>query len=161
MKKTALSIILLLTISVLSTGCGEQSEEDHESHPMEHEEENPTIVHLDRHKVFHAGIRVEPVKKKSLPVPLMLPGKIEFNERKFAAVTARLGGRVEKLHHFVNDRVNENDVLLEVFSQEHQALQFDLLQARARTTTPGQGPNPDSAEALSIYASVRKKLTIA
>ncbi|MEK9137194.1 MAG: hypothetical protein AAB393_08730, partial [Bacteroidota bacterium] len=83
---------------LLIAGCGkERTDEAVEHHPdFVKRATEEIIVRLDKHKVFHAGIKVEPVAKRSVSIPLTLPGKVSFNERRLAHVTARVGGRVEK-----------------------------------------------------------------
>jgi Cu(I)/Ag(I) efflux system membrane fusion protein len=140
------------------SGCGNKAEQRPEipDHGHEGNELEASIVRLDKHKVFHAGIRVEEVQKKSAAIPLSLPGKVMFNERRRADITARVDGRVERLHVYVNDRIEAGDVLAELYSQEYLALQAELIQASRRWKKPWQGA--DSATARSIYESARRKI---
>jgi RND family efflux transporter MFP subunit len=109
--------------------------------------------------MFHTGIRVEAVEKKSLAIPLSLPGRVSFNERRQAMVTARVAGRVETLNVFTNDEVKTGQVLLELYSQEYLVMQNELLQAADRLKRgPGNG---DTTIARALYESARRKLEVA
>lgn len=141
-------------------GCGSKDTPEPEDHHTEHEAGEQTIVHLDRHKMFHAGIKVEPVEKKSLAVPLSLPGKVSFNERRQALVTARIAGRIEKLNVFTNDEVKRDQVLLEVHSQEFLAVQNELIQSVQRLKRVRESNSEESALSRSLYESARRKLEV-
>lgn len=166
MKLTRIGLFTFITtglLFLLRPGCGTESKDegeikhdDHVAEPQEH-----SVVRLDKHKVFHAGILVEPVQKKSIAVPLSLPGKVSFNERKFADITARVSGRVEKLNVFVNDRVKSGDVLLELYSQEYVAMQFEFLQAVQRLMRAQQSSADEAGIARAIYESAKQKLIVA
>jgi Cu(I)/Ag(I) efflux system membrane fusion protein len=161
---TAISIFIVAGISVLLlSGCGRQSSDESDIKHDEHDAETSehTVVRLDRHKVFHAGIQVETVEKKSVAIPLSLPGKVSYNERKFADITARVGGRVEKVNVFINDRVRGGDVLLELYSQEFVTIQFEFLQAVQRLTRAQRSAADEMGAARAIYESAKQKLIVA
>jgi Cu(I)/Ag(I) efflux system membrane fusion protein len=162
MKFRVLQIAVYLAAVIILLGCGKESKIESEERHGEHrsEETATTIVHLDRHKVYHAGITVETVQKKSVAVPLDLPGRVSFNERRFAHVAARVSGRIEKLYVFTNDRVKEGDVLAELYSQEFLTMQFEFLQAVERLSRVKESSGEEQATATSIYHSARRKLTV-
>jgi Cu(I)/Ag(I) efflux system membrane fusion protein len=162
MKFRVLQIAVYLAAVIILLGCGKESKTESEERHGEHrsEETATTIVHLDRHKVYHAGITVETVQKKSVAVPLDLPGRVSFNERRFAHVAARVSGRIEKLYVFTNDRVKEGDVLAELYSQEFLTMQFEFLQAVERLSRVKESSGEEQATATSIYHSARRKLTV-
>ncbi|MBI3195386.1 MAG: hypothetical protein HYZ34_13120, partial [Ignavibacteriae bacterium] len=62
-SKLLLSLLFLSFILLL--GCGKQEQEQSEMEHGQHESESSenTTVHLDMHKVYHAGIKVETVEK--------------------------------------------------------------------------------------------------
>lgn len=159
---TTTSALITGLLLAFLTGCGKSSTNkegiEHKEHSAESKEN--TIVHLDRHKVYHAGITVETVQKKSVAVPLDLPGRVSFNERRFAHVAARVSGRIEKLYVFTNDRVKEGDVLVELYSQEFLTMQFEFLQAVERLSRVKESSGEEQATATSIYHSARRKLTV-
>ncbi len=158
--KTVQQISTLLVLSLLG-GCNKEQKAETEEHHGEHgaETSESAIVHLDKHKVFHAGIKVEPVQSKSVAVPLTLPGKVSFNERRVADITSRVGGRIEKLYVFTNDRVNQNAPLLQLYSQEFLTTQNEFLQTSERWNRVQQS-SEDKATAKAIYESARRKLAV-
>lgn len=162
MKFKSLQIAISLAALAFLVGCGKETKtESEEQHGEHHSEEAATsIVRLDKHKVFHAGIIIEHVQKKSVAVPLNLPGKVSFNERKLAHITARVNGRVEKLSVFTNDRVKEGDVLTELYSQEFLTMQFEFLQAVDRLKRVKESSGEEQATAKSIYQSAKRRLVV-
>lgn len=162
MKFKALQIAIYLAAVAFFVGCGKETKtESDEQHGQYHSEETATsIVRLDKHKVFHAGIVIEPVQKKSVAVPLNLPGKVSFNEPKLAHITARVNERIEKLYAFTNDRVKEGAVLAELYSQEFLTMQFEFLQAVDRLSRVKESSGEEQATAKSIYHSAKRKLVV-
>jgi RND family efflux transporter MFP subunit len=159
-------IALALTSILLLSGCGKQNKDTEEPHP-EHRDETAatTIVHLDKHKVYHAGIKTEPVQSKSIAVPLSLTGKVSFDERRLAQLTARVSGRIEQVNVFTNDQVSGNAVLLELFSQEYLTMQNEFFQAserwkRSQEPASPIGASDEKAAAKAIYESAKRKLII-
>lgn len=164
--KYSTSVTLTLLTAVLAllliSGCGKTADEESEASHTEHTSESPEnrIVHLDRHKVFHAGIRVEAVEKKSVAIPLTLPGKVSYNEKKLAHITARVSGRIEKVHAFINDRVSAGEILMEIFSQEFLSMQSEFLQAADRLERSERSSGDEPSTAQSIYESAKRKLLV-
>ncbi|MBI5214158.1 MAG: efflux RND transporter periplasmic adaptor subunit [Ignavibacteriae bacterium] len=158
-SKILLSLLFLLFMLLL--GCGKREQEQSEMEHGEHESEfsENTTVHLDMHKVYHAGIKVETVEKKSVAIPLTIPGKVSFNERKQAHITSRLAGRIEHVYAFTNDNVTESEVLAELFSQEFLTMQSEFLQVVARLNRLGQS-GEDNTTTKALYESSKKKLKI-
>lgn len=147
---------------LLVSGCGKKTDEGSETGHAEHTSESTEnrMVHLDRHKVFHAGIRVETVQRKSVPIPLTLPGKVSYNERKLAHITARVGGRVEKVNAFISDKVGAGDLLMELFSQEFLSMQSEFLQTVERLQRSERLGNDERSTAQSIFESAKRKLLV-
>lgn len=164
LSRTAILIpqITALLFLIL-TGCGNGAKEDAEIKHEEHSagSEELAIVRLDKHKVFHAGIQVEIVQKKSVAIPLSLPGKVSYNERRFADITARVGGRVEKVNVFVNDRVKAGDVLMQLYSQEFLTMQFEFLQAVQRLSRASHSSSDEKTATQALYESAKRKLVVA
>ncbi len=160
-KQTGLSATVHVVISLLlMTGCGQQRTDESTVHHDEHGATEGVVVHLDKHKVFHAGITIEPVAKHSVAIPLTLPGKVSFNEKRLAHISARIGGRVEKVHAFTNDHVKSKTVLMELYSQEYLTMQFEFLQAAQRLKRSKESGTEDQSTARSLYESARRKLTV-
>ncbi len=154
-------IVAPILFFVLWIGCNKEQKAETEEHHGQHtgETSETAIVHLDKHKVFHAGIKVEPVQSKSVAVPLTLPGKVSFNERRVADITSRVSGRIEKVNVFTNDRVNQNAALLELYSQEFLIMQNEFLQTSERWNRLQQ-TTEDKVTAKAIYESAKRKLAV-
>ena len=154
-----LSVVLTM---LMVAGCGKEQQPEAGEHHGEHgaESSESSIVHLDKHKVFHAGIKVETVEAKSVPIPLTLPGKVSFNERRLAQITARLAGRIEKVRVFTNDQVVQGGVLLEMYSQEYLTMQNEFLQSASRWNRIQQSALEEKAIAKAIYESAHRKLAV-
>lgn len=161
---TSVTLTLLTGILALAlvSGCGKTTDEESEVSHADHQPESTEkrIVHLDKHKVFHAGIQVAAVEKKSVPIPLTLPGKVSYNERKLAHITARVSGRVENVYAFINEKVSAGEVLMELFSQEFLSMQSEFLQAAERLQRSERSGGDERSTAQSIYESAKRKLLV-
>ena len=157
---------LITIISVFFTtifiGCGKVDEKESNAETSGHHEEeiHTTTVHLDKHKIFHAGIKTEIVKEKSIAVPLTLSGKVGFDERKIAHITSRIAGRVETLNAYTNDNIAAKAIVAEIYSQEFIALQYEFLQALERVERSRMGTHEEQSTANSLFESAKQKLTI-
>ena len=166
LKKQTQTILTALVLGVLLIlGCRKEQNKEPEEQHEEHASENleTTIVHLDKHKVFHAGIKVETVQKKSVAIPLTLPGKVSFNERRLAHISARISGRIDKVNVFTNDKVNVDAVLVEMYSQEYLTMQYEFLQAAERwkrSQSAKVGSSDENATTKAIYESAKRKLSV-
>ncbi|KAB2963416.1 efflux RND transporter periplasmic adaptor subunit [Zoogloea sp.] len=154
------TFVIGITVGLIS--CSSDQDKSNESASEEHHEEevHSSLVHLDQHKIFHAGIKTEVVQEKSIAVPLTLSGKVGFDERRIAHITSRIPGRVEEVRVFTNDNVASNMVVAEMYSQEYIALQYEFIQAIERKERSLQGSQDDQKTAQSLYESVLQKLTI-
>jgi len=152
--------VIGITIGIIS--CSSDKNKLNESSSEEHHEEeaHSSIVHLDQHKIFHAGLKTEIVQEKSIAVPLTLSGKVGFDERKIAHITSRIPGRVEEVRVFTNDNVASNTVVAEIYSQDFISLQYEFIQAIERMERSLQGSQDEQKTAQSLYESVLQKLTI-
>jgi Cu(I)/Ag(I) efflux system membrane fusion protein len=160
MKLKYCKIIFLISVLSFVAGCSKEQEPEAEEHHDEHAGETSSIVHLDKHKVFHAGIKTEDVRNTSVAVPLTLPGKVSFNERRVADITARVSGRIEKLNVFTNDRVNAGAALLQLYSQDVLTMQNEFLLAAERWNRAQRVATEDNATAKAIYESAKRKLIV-
>lgn len=159
-KRTLVAAKVGVVILLLMAGCGRERADETIEHHKEHGATKEVVVHLDKHKVFHAGIKVEPVAKQSIAIPLTLPGKVSFNEKRLAHISARIGGRVEKVHAFTNDHAGSSKVLMELYSQEYLTMQFEFLQTVQRLKRSKYGSTEERSTANSLYESARRKLTV-
>jgi len=141
-------------------GCGTQEKkEEHIEYPeRKHGEGEPMLV-LTKHQLEHIEFAVEAAEEKAVTIPLALPGRVALNDRATAHITARVVGRIEKVHRVINDRVQQGEVILELYSQEFLTMQSEFVRSeeRFKGMTPEQ---TDYGTAKSIYESSKKKLQI-
>ncbi len=161
-RKHQMKYMFYVISAIILIGCGKEETKMNETESDKHHEEesHSTIVHLDKHKVFHAGIKTEIVLKKTIAVPLTLPGKVGFDERKIAHITSRISGRIEKIYAYTNDNVLAKAVVAELYSQEFIALQYEFLQAVERVERSRMGTHEEQSTANSLFESAKQKLTI-
>ncbi|HLA68342.1 MAG TPA: efflux RND transporter periplasmic adaptor subunit [Bacteroidota bacterium] len=152
-------IAFLPVLLLLAGSCNKTTEEEAIDYPERtHTDEQTTLV-MTRHQLDHIQFATERAEEKSVSVPLSLPARIALNERETAHITARVSGRVEKVHRVAGDRVRKGDVLLELFSQEFLAMQSEFISAEERFKRVSEN-DPDHGTAKAIYESARKKLEI-
>lgn len=86
-----------------------------------------------------ADIQTTLVKKGKAEKTVNLLGKVQADERKIAELTARFGGRIEKLYiNFTGQNVYKGQKLAEIYSPKLIAAQRELLEAsKFRETNPG------------------------
>jgi RND family efflux transporter MFP subunit len=158
----AVFLIPTLLVLSLSGGCHTEKRDEVDEHHNDHEAgtSESIVVHLDKHKVFHAGIKIEPVQSKSVAVPLTLTGKVSFNERRVSDITSRVNGRIEKVNVFTNDHVHEHAPLIQLYSQEFLTMQNEFLHAAERWSRVQQSMTEDKATAKAIYESAMRKLAV-
>lgn len=77
-------------------------------------------------------LRVTPVRRAPAEAELKLFGKLDYDERRITAATARMGGRLDRLFvDFTGARVRKGDHLAEIYSPELFVAQKELISARA------------------------------
>lgn len=89
-------------------------------------------------------------------------GKVAWDERKVARVSARFGGRVEKLHvDFTGTRVVRGQPLLDIYSPELVATQREYLLAREGFDRMKESPYGDAREMSSgLLAAARRRMAL-
>jgi len=140
--------------------CNKPAPEEHPHQAAETHDENAAVVSLTKHQLFHIHLEIAEVNESSVPIPLTLPGKVMLNEKRRAAITARLAGRVEKVAAFAGDRVSAGQALTEIFSQEFLSMQMEYLQALERAQRFGNA-SADQTTAKTILLAARRKLEVA
>jgi Cu(I)/Ag(I) efflux system membrane fusion protein len=160
--KYSLLSILNIILAIGISSCASDNKKSEEQVAEEHhgEEIHSSIVTLDRHKIFHAGIKTEKVNEKSIAVPLSLSGKVGFDERKVAHITSRITGRVEEVRAYTNDNIAARSTVAKIYSQDFVSLQFEFIQAIERKERSTDGTEDEKKAAQSIYESVLQKLSI-
>ncbi|MBC8287411.1 MAG: efflux RND transporter periplasmic adaptor subunit [Nitrospinae bacterium] len=84
---------------------------------------NPTMVQ-------NIGVKTAVVKKRSLSREIRTIGRLTYDERLIHHIHTKYGGWIDKLEvDFTGQEVNENDVLLEIYSPELVTTQEELILA--------------------------------
>ncbi len=156
-----INLLLLIALSSVLIGCGNNTEEhdEHEKYPERtHSDEKSELV-FTSHQIEHIDLETSTAESKEVDVPLILSGRIALNEALTAHITSRVKGRIEKVHTLVSDRVNKDEILLELYSQEFLAIQSEFIQAEERFKRIKEN-DPEKVTAKSIYESAQKKLEV-
>ncbi|MEK7727960.1 MAG: efflux RND transporter periplasmic adaptor subunit [candidate division KSB1 bacterium] len=156
---THLIKIIFTSCAFALAGCEKKAEEQQVDYPERtHNGEKAKLV-LTQHQLEHIEFAVEAAEIKTVTAPLSLPGRVALNERTTAHLTARVMGRVEKVHRVVGDRMKKGEALVELFSQEFLATQSEFVQAeeRLKRMTAEQA---EYGTTKAIYESSRNKLQI-
>ena len=160
--------VLLLAASLFACGEKQNTEDSAQAGHAEsstpageagHSDDN--IVRLDAEQQQKAGIKIEAVQARALQQSISAPGRIVFNERRLAHITARVAGRVEQVYAFLGDRVQRDELLTTIYSQEYLAAQSEFIQAEERLKFAAT--RKDSTElptARSIFESAQRKLLV-
>ena len=97
--------------------------------PKEQQEavEVPLVeIPLDRHQMI--GLKTAPVARKALRKTIRTVGRIEVDERRFATVTTKFEGWIEKLYvDYTGKHVKKGEPLAEIYSPELFATQQEFI----------------------------------
>jgi len=107
-----------------------------------------------------AGLVTEPVAYRELVKEVRTVGKLDYNERQVAYLTARIAGRVDRVYaDFTGIQVKQNDHLVDIYSPELVVAQGELVRAAqaARAARPGE-PAAQYAEAALEAARAKLRL---
>ena len=92
-------------------------------------------------------LRVTPARHAPAEANLKLFGKIAFDERRITTVTARMGGRLDRLFvDFTGALVRKGDHLAEIYSPELFVAQKELISSKNAFDRP-----PDTLQRPAIY----------
>ena len=123
------------------TAAGEKiAEDDHAPEEVAHEEEGHDqegheegeAIELSAEAVATAGIVTAPAVSRRLRAELETTGSVDFDQRRFAHVSPRVGGRVESVPVELGEGVRAGQVLARIDSIELGQAVGDYLQSRAR-----------------------------
>ncbi len=111
---------------------------------------SPNAVEMSESAIKLAEIQTMPVRKDYSNKEVYLLGKVKPDERNIAELTARFGGRIEKLFvNFKGQQVSKGGKLATIYSPELVTTQKELLEAMAYKET-----NP------AFYRATRNKLKL-
>ena len=107
-------------------------------------------------------VRTATARRQQVTKPIRLLGQVEYDETRLATITARFGGRLDRLFvDYTGMAVNEGDHLAEMYSPEMLAAQAELLTSYESV----QRLAPDAPEMLresvqATYQAARQKLRL-
>lgn len=107
-------------------------------------------------------LRITPVRRAPAVADLRLFGKLDYDERRITAVTARMGGRLDRLFvDFTGALVRKSDHLAEIYSPELFVAQKELISAKSsfdRLDASASSPVRDTRRRLLESARERLRL---
>ena len=160
MKMNRFALVLLMFPWLVACG-GKDSSPDKLEVQESAERDAIPIVNLDREQRELAGIRIDVAQNHSLLETISIPGRLVFDERRVAHLTARVPGRVEQVYAFLGDRVGKDALLATIYSPDYLAAQAEIIQAEERLQVAMA--RRDSLElrmARAIFESARRKLLV-
>lgn len=107
-----------------------------------------------------AGVFVEPIRYRELFREIRTVGKLDYNERQTAFITARIGGRVDRVFaDFTGIQVKKDDHLTEIYSPDLYVGQSELIRAMEGLASAKKvGADMSFAEATVESARTKLKL---
>jgi membrane fusion protein, copper/silver efflux system len=107
-----------------------------------------------------AGVFVEPVQYRELFKEIRAVGKIDYNERQIAFITARIAGRVDRVFaDFTGIQVKKDTHLTEIYSPDLYVGQSELIRA-VEGVSAIKKTGGDASFAESTLESARTKLRL-
>ena len=109
-----------------------------------------------------AGVLTEPITRRELSKELRTVGRLDYNERQIAFITARVGGRVDRVHaDFTGINVKKGDHLVDIYSPDLYVAQTELIRAlEAEAANKKNGAAFDLNFAQTTLESARVKLRL-
>ena len=109
-----------------------------------------------------AQIQTVPVMRRELTAPVRMVGKISIDETRVRTVSARVGGRLDRLFvDYTGIRVKQGDHLVQLYSPDLLTAQEELLAAKQRLERDtGSASKFLSESNQRAYQSTREKLLL-
>jgi Cu(I)/Ag(I) efflux system membrane fusion protein len=109
-----------------------------------------------------AGIFTEPASYRELSKEIRTVGKLDYSERQNAYITARIAGRVDRVHaDFTGVPVKKNDHLVDIYSPDLYVAQSELIRAVNAAIAAKQNPGAfEQGFAETTLESARLKLRL-
>lgn len=108
------------------------------------------------------NLRISPVVRSAATAEISLFGQITYDERLISSLTARVGGRIDRLFvDFTGALVRQGDHLAEIYSPEIYVAQRELIEAtRASGRSPSGAPAAVKETRLRLLEAAREKLRL-
>jgi Cu(I)/Ag(I) efflux system membrane fusion protein len=109
-----------------------------------------------------ANVATEPVTRRNLSQEIYTVGKIDYDETNLAHVSARIGGRIDKLYvDFTGKEVKKGDPLLEIYSPDLVSAQQEYLLAQnAYQKLKSSSLNEPAQNSQSLLEASKEKLLL-
>ena len=92
-------------------------------------EEAGSEVQLSKAQIREAGIVVEPIRLRKIPIQVSVPGEIRLNQYRTQIITPRITAMILKRHAKLGDIVRPGQTLVTIFSVEMAQAQGDFVVA--------------------------------
>jgi cobalt-zinc-cadmium efflux system membrane fusion protein len=113
------------------------------------------LIKLPPEFAKRAGITTAPVERREVTPVALVPGTVQLDPQRTAAVGTRILGRVRRILKFEGDDVRAGDVLAEIESAELARAQSALLGARAREEATAADANREDRLAEARVSALR------
>lgn len=129
--------------------------------PVTKQELETGTILVDEERRRRIGVKLAPVQRESLVVPIRAVGEVAYDETKLHDVTLRMGGWVQELRaDATGERVRRGQVLFTLYSPELLAAQLEYLNA-LRVGQGATGVSPTlRATSESLERSARQRLRL-
>jgi Cu(I)/Ag(I) efflux system membrane fusion protein len=123
--------------------------------------ELPRLTMSENARVL-AGIVTAPVVRRGASTEIAMTGKVELDETKVEMITARIGGRIDRLFvDFAGVPVKKGGHLAEIYSPELVSVQRELLEAaKAVNRTGADAPAMVRQSVRRTFEAAKKKLVL-
>jgi len=128
----------------------------------EDESEVAGQIKIDPTVVQNIGVKTVKIKRRTLTHKIRTIGTLTYDERKVHHIHTKYGGWIEKLHiDFTGQEVNEDDLLLEIYSPELVSTQEELVLALKYKESLKDSAFGELTEAAdSLLASTKRRLEL-
>ncbi len=129
-RRTATGYLTCFTLALAA--CGGSPEPTGQNAASEPETEGTAAIALSPEALVNAGITVAAAEIRALRTEIETTGAVDFDQRRFAHVSPRVGGRVEAVLADLGADVRAGQILARIDSIELGKAIGEYLQARAR-----------------------------
>jgi hypothetical protein len=130
----------------------------------EEDEERPEkpSMRIPPNMAQNIGLRTEPVREMDLAREIRTIGRLTYDERKLTFIHTKYEGWIEHLYvNFTGQEVQENDLLIDVYSPELVSTQEEMLLALKYHETVKDGPFPEISQgAQNLLDATRRRLEL-
>jgi RND family efflux transporter MFP subunit len=152
------SVFLMLALTMLSSSCRDNTPPADEHGGEEDAQADSTRVTLSDAAFVTAEIVVEPAIGQTIQQAargLEVPGDVDFDARRVAIISPRVGGRIERLLVVSGDRVRAGQPVAMLYTPAYISAQTEYLQARRRAELLANTTDAQGARALADAAAAR------